>query len=277
MENVKIWNIYFSPTGGTKKVCKQIVESLGQNLCLDIVEVDFTKKENREKQYQFSSDDLVLVGSPVYAGRVPNKILPDFSKCFSGNDTKAIVVCTYGGRSAGSAVTELEFVLQRNKFRIVGAAEVVCEHAFTNKVASKRPDEKDIEEIEQFSLDMGRKLCDLNNIEIFPVVQEFEIQPYYIPLKVDKTPAKFLSAKPVTDMNKCIGCEKCASVCPMQSIENNNVSNVTGICIKCQACIKICSNHAKYFEDEQFLSHIKMLEMNYRKRSENSLILKHSP
>ena len=42
----------------------------------------------------------------------------------------------------------------------------------------------------------------------------------------------------------------------------------TGICIKCQACIKICPAGAKYFDNEAFLSHVAMLEQNYTRRSE---------
>ena len=36
----------------------------------------------------------------------------------------------------------------------------------------------------------------------------------------------------------------------MGSVDREDVSQVTGICIKCQACIKSCPNGAKYFTDE---------------------------
>lgn len=91
---------------------------------------------------------------------------------------------------------------------------------------------------------------------------------YYTPLKEDGTPARFLKAKPVTDLSRCTGCGLCAEICPMNSIDAEDYS-VSGICIKCHACIRNCPAHAKSITDEQFLSHVKMLEKNYSRRAEN--------
>ena len=52
----------------------------------------------------------------------------------------------------------------------------------------------------------------------------------------------------------------------MGAISFDNFIDVPGTCIKCQACIKKCPTHAKYFDDEAFLSHVKMLEQNYKRR-----------
>ena len=79
-------------------------------------------------------------------------------------------------------------------------------------------------------------------------------------MKEDGTPARFLKAKPVTDMETCDGCGRCTAVCPMGSIDRTDPGLVSGICIKCQACILHCPRHAKYFTDEDFLSHVRMLE-----------------
>ena len=58
-----------------------------------------------------------------------------------------------------------------------------------------------------------------------------------------------------------------------EAISEENVSKVTGVCIKCQACIKICPAHAKYFVDEAFLSHVEMLENTYTERKEPTFII----
>jgi ferredoxin len=36
-----------------------------------------------------------------------------------------------------------------------------------------------------------------------------------------------------------------------------------GVCIKCQACIKYCPKGAKYFADEELLSHIRHVAQHY--------------
>ena len=56
----------------------------------------------------------------------------------------------------------------------------------------------------------------------------------------------------------------------MGSIPREKPTECTGICIKCQGCIRECPAGAKYFDDEAFLSHRAMLlEQNYIRRREN--------
>ena len=97
--------------------------------------------------------------------------------------------------------------------------------------------------------------------------------PYYVPEDADGQPAKFLKAKPKTDLSKCCNCGACARVCPMGAIDPTDVSSVPGTCIKCQACVRKCTHRAKYFDDEAFLSHVKMLEQNFQDPKENEVFL----
>ena len=114
---------------------------------------------------------------------------------------------------------------------------------------------------------------DLNTLLSFQEdMDRGEIGPYYTPLKTDKTPAKFLKAKPLTDWSKCCQCGACARACPMGSIDPKTMEAV-GLCIKCQACVRKCTRHAKFFEDPDFLSHVAMLEENYTRRAENFILV----
>ena len=97
--------------------------------------------------------------------------------------------------------------------------------------------------------------------------------PYYVPKGTDGQPAKFLKAKPLTDMEKCTKCGDCVKLCPVGSINPADVADVPGICIKCQACIRGCKAGAKYFDDAAFLSHVAMLEQNFTARKENEFFL----
>ena len=78
-----------------------------------------------------------------------------------------------------------------------------------------------------------------------------------------------MKAKPVTDPASCTRCGLCAAVCPMGSIPREEPTECTGICIKCQGCIRECPAGAKYFADAAFCSHRAMLEQTYAKRREN--------
>ena len=58
----------------------------------------------------------------------------------------------------------------------------------------------------------------------------------------------------------------------MGSIDPKTMEAV-GLCIKCQACVRKCTRHAKFFEDPDFLSHVAMLEENYTRRADNQIML----
>ena len=270
MQVNKVWAVYFSPTGGTEKVVKTIAETMAAKFGLDVNEIDLTKPENRKKTYEFGGEDLAVVGTPVYAGRIPNKILPDLEACLAGSGTKAVPVSVFGNRSFDDGLMELKLLLEARGFVPVAAAAAVSQHAFSETLAAGRPDEKDLEELRAFAERTAEKVMAGETFEAVSVRGNNPVGPYYTPLTEEGTPAKFLKAKPLTDMELCDHCGICAQVCPVESIDAEDESQVPGICIKCQACVKKCPKHAKYFTDEQFLSHVRMIEKNYSARSENS-------
>ena len=62
--------MYFSPTGTTEKVVRGLAEFLAEG---DTCKTrSFTLPEERKNPAVFGLDDLVVLGVPVYAGRVPN-------------------------------------------------------------------------------------------------------------------------------------------------------------------------------------------------------------
>ena len=74
-------------------------------------------------------------------------------------------------------------------------------------------------------------------------------------------------------MDACDQCGICAKVCPMGSIDPNDVTHYTGICIKCCACVKKCPVGAKYYDDEGYLYHQHELEELYQRRAEPEVFL----
>jgi len=49
----------------------------------------------------------------------------------------------------------------------------------------------------------------------------------------------------------------------MGSIDYEDVADIKGVCIKCGACIKNCPTQAKYYDDEDFIIHIREIEDGY--------------
>ena len=92
MKIKKIWAASFSPTGGTERIVSLLAEELGERLRIPVEKIAYTLPAEREKMYTFAGDDLLILGTPVYAGRIPNKILPDVDKSFEGKGTPAVAV-----------------------------------------------------------------------------------------------------------------------------------------------------------------------------------------
>ena len=270
MQLKRVCVLYFSPTGGTEKIARAAAGALAGKLGLDQEFFDFTRPEGRETEYRFGPEDLLVMASPVYAGRLPNKLAPEYKTKIFGEGSPAVPLCVFGNRSPDEALRELVLLLEGNGFRIAAAAAFAGRHAFSDKVGEGRPDGDDLDEIAAFAARAAEKLSG----DSLPLLEmdRSEIGPYYTPLKEDGTPAKFLKAKPLTDWSKCSRCGACARFCPMGSIDRETMEAV-GLCIKCQACVRKCPRHAKYFEDPDFLSHVAMLEQNYTRRAENLAIV----
>lgn len=289
---------YFSPVGKTAAVATIVGNYLGTKLELPVEYDDFTLPQDRNHIRVCGPKDLVVFLMPVYAGRIPNKMLSFVQNHYKGQNTWAVPIVTFGNRSFDNGLKELCFELDKNGFLTVGAAAVVVEHSFSRLLATERPDAADADALKSFAESVALKVQKNNKhsnethlgeecrgydlcptdysgtyLDIDAIPGEWPLEKYYTPLGTDGQPAMFLKAKPKTDEKACIACGLCAKVCPMGSIEQADISAVSGVCIKCQACIKKCPKQAKYFDDAAFLSHVKMLEMNYGRKAESQFFI----
>ena len=269
MKITSVKAVYYSATGSTEKVVTGIADKIAKVLGVPMEAYDFSLPENRTEPKIYSADHLVVFGTPVYAGRVPNKMLPIVQENFKGEGALAVPVVTFGNRSYDNGLIELRNELENHGFHTIAGAGVVCEHVFSEKLASGRPNAEDWEKLTAFAEAVAEKVNAMTEIPASIGVRgDDPVGPYYTPLGTDGKPAVFLKAKPKTNEERCDQCGICAKVCPMGSISFENFSEVSGICTKCQACIKKCPKNAKYFDDAAFLSHVAMLEQNYTRPAE---------
>ena len=269
MQFKTVWAVYYSGCGSTRRLLRGMAEAAGEALMLPVRELDYSRPEAREKSYCFTETDLVFWGSPTYAGRLPNVLLPFLRGNFTGGGAAAVAVVLYGNRSYDDALKELCEVLTGNGFLAAAGAAVTAEHAFAPVLAHGRPNAEDRAAAAEFARKTALTLRGREHIIPVTVPGREPIGAYYTPLGRDGEPARFLKAKPKTDPEQCTRCGLCAAVCPMGSIPREEPTECTGICIKCQGCIRECPAGAKYFDDEAFLSHRAMLEQNYIRRREN--------
>lgn len=261
----KVWAVYFSATKTTEKVVCTIAGTLAWELGIDWEARDFTLPAAREEAYQFQEDDLVVLGTPVYAGRVPNVLLP-FLKTVRGDHTPAIPVVVYGNRNFDDALAELRDILENQGFLCGAAAAFVGEHAFSRTLAAGRPDGEDLEMARQFAGKAAEKIRKGQFEGHIEVPGRSPSPGYFRPQGPNGKPVDIRKVKPlVTD--DCDNCGFCAKVCPMGSICADNVREYQGICIKCGACIKGCHKNARYYDDPGFLFHRNDLEQRLTRRA----------
>lgn len=243
--------IYFSATGGTSKVVKGAAEGI----CDIYKEYDITSPINRKESITFDSNDLVIVGVPVYAGRVP-KFLNDFFTNVKGTNTPAVFITVYGNRNYDDALIELKDTFENNGFIGISAGAFIAEHSNTSKVGTNRPDSQDLETANKFGADIKNKLANLENILQLPKL----IVKGNVPYK------ERLSAPPIVpDTNdECIKCGICAKHCPMDAISINNFKDIDSTkCVRCCSCIKKCPVNAKCINHEVFNKITKGLINNF--------------
>ena len=254
--------MYFSPTGTTKKVIKTFGETLSNALgCSEIKEMDFTLKKDRERMYSFSDKEIVVLGVPVYAGRVPN-VLKEFLGHIQGNGALGVAIVAFGNRSFDDALVELRDIMKEDGFRVIGAGAFVGEHSFSRILGKDRPLPQDLEEAEEFAQEIARKIKAGLIEENFMVQGEVPYRPYYTPRNMEGDAVNILKVKPKTS-DDCIDCKLCVKLCPMGSISLEDPSHIPGICIKCGACVKLCPVGAKYYDDLGFLGHKEQIETTF--------------
>lgn len=125
----KIWAIYFSATGTTAKCVRALTVGLAERLDAPVETYDFTLPKQRLGFPSMGKGDLVVFGTPTYAGRVPNVLLKYLQTVKSGG-ALAIPVVTFGNRNFDNSLIELRDLLETGGFHTVAAAAVSCEHSF---------------------------------------------------------------------------------------------------------------------------------------------------
>ena len=101
-EHIKVTAAYFSPTSGTRAYVKEIAGAMSAA----VEELDLTRPEVRRQKRQFGPDEVLVLGVPVYYGRVPE--VAELVSGLTGSDTPVVLLAVYGNRAIDDALVELQ-------------------------------------------------------------------------------------------------------------------------------------------------------------------------
>lgn len=138
----KVWAVYFSGTGTTKKTVDRIAHRLAEALGTDCEVYDYTLPAARRQELTIPSGDVAVVGCPTYAGRVPNLLMPYLRDMVHGEGALAVPVVLFGNRNYDDALMELSQLLTADGFSCVAGGAFVGEHSFSRTLGAGRGDVK---------------------------------------------------------------------------------------------------------------------------------------
>ena len=223
---MRFYNIFFSPTGGTKKVA----DIVAKGTKLEAEKIDLIKEPDKLMKVKFEKKDLCLVAVPSYGGRIPSVVTDMFRKV-KADGTKAILVAVFGNRMIDDTLLELQDVLEASGFVCIAGMEAVAEHSLMHQFGTGRPDQQDEKELLEFAAKIMQN-SEAQRTPAFPGNRPYR-EYGGVPLK------------PVAN-GTCTSCGLCAKECPAGAIPLNNPKLTDkDKCISCMHCVAVCPKKAR--------------------------------
>lgn len=254
---MNFYEIFFSPTGGTKKTADILMEGLGE----EFVPIDLIKNPDRLSKINFTENDICLFAVPSYGGRVPTVVVEKL-KVVKGNSAKAVLVAVFGNRAIDDTLIELQDILEKCGFTCLAGLEAVAEHSLMHQFGTGRPDAEDEKELRKFASRIKEKYENFSDSGELSLPGNHAYREYHgVPLKP-------------MENRKCETCGLCAKECSVGAIpkENPRVTDKEK-CISCMHCVSVCPKNARHYS--MLLSFIaaQKMQKTCADRKENKLYL----
>lgn len=262
MEVKQVNLISFSPTGTTQKILESIARGIAAE---DVAHINLTLPEDAQRPVPPFSDELVIIGAPVYGGRLPVDAVKRFKRLQASN-TLAVLVVVYGNREFEDALLELKNLAIALGFNPVAGGAFIGEHSFATAdlpIANGRPDSRDVQKAMDFGAQIKAKVTALPSPDVLMDLSVAGVYPY------EAEGARSMTVSPATTEDTCTVCGTCAGVCPTAAISiNGRVATDIALCIRCCACVKNCPTGARVWEDSMMKKITHWLNENCRTRKE---------
>ena len=183
---MKLYEITFSPTGGTQKAADLLTEALGG----ERIAVDLTDRTADFSAVAFTPEDVAVIAVPSYGGRVPAAAVQRL-ETMKGSSARAVLVCVYGNRAYEDTLVELEDAAKQAGFRIIAAVAAIAEHSIVRRYAAGRPDAEDAKQLQAFAGKIGPGMTRNRRFPAIVLIRKLAAPAWYRSLRKSAAAAAF--------------------------------------------------------------------------------------
>lgn len=242
--------VYFSGTGNTKAIAhgyENVIIKAGHSVVTSSI----------ENLQEIPEHDFLIVGGPIYAGNMPDKLINWIRKRIPINDMnkKAIVYSTSAGLLNANGVKSIGKKLIKKGYTLLDAATFEMPRNFYIDKYDPTPDTVQKQQFENAASAILKSVSKMDSNNKFNISESVIM----IDLLADvfRLMAKTLG-KSYQITEKCIGCGICEKNCPQHNIDFRE-KFYSNECIMCTRCIHNCPVNAIAYKGK----HIDQYQVHY--------------
>lgn len=229
--------LYFTGTGNSRYIAKKIAEATPDEL------ISINDKIKNKDNTPIKIKDRVVFVMPTYAWRIPAIVKDWILKTEFTGASRAWFVMNCGSE-IGNAAKYNKGLCEQKNFTYMGTAQVVMPENYIAMFDA--PDKEEAKQIISKAEPVIDNIIGLiKEGKVFPIPRN-NLYDRFMSGPVNKIfYSLFVKADAFKVEDKCIGCDKCEQICPLNNINLENGKPVWGKdCTHCMACICHCPTEA---------------------------------
>ena len=229
--------LYFTGTGNSRYIAKRIAEAIGDEI------VSMNDRIKAEDTSPVTSDERLVIVTPTYAWRIP-RIVRDWLAETDFPCAKQAWFVMDCGSEIGNAAGYNRALCEAKQLTYMGTAQIIMPENYIAMFNAPQAEEAR-QIVARAEPDINHVISAIAANQAFPPTRN-NLYDRFMSGPVNPIFYSFcVKAKAFAASDACIGCGKCAALCPTNNINIQNGKPVwSGDCTHCMACICYCPAEA---------------------------------